>query len=166
MSKPFRKRNALVVHEMHYGPNMTPMVDVVMVILIFFMSSTAILGPEWFLRTSLPKVETSAAASERQPKRVNIRMRATAAGTRLDVDDRKDVAIEALAEILRSMLAERSADELVVPISPEPGTPYADVVRVHEICERMYLKKYGLLDPAAPSGAADGPGSKLPEGRR
>lgn len=166
MSKPFRRRNALAVHEMHYGPNMTPMVDVVMVILIFFMSSTAILGPEWSLRTSLPKVQANAAASDRQPKRVNIRMHATGAGTRLDVDDRKDVAIDALAGILRGFLAERSADDLVVPISPEPGTPYADVVRVHEICERLYLKKYGLLDPASLGGAADGPASKLPEGTR
>ena len=39
----------------HVGPNMTPMVDVVMVILIFFMTWMSFVGAEWFLRTALPK---------------------------------------------------------------------------------------------------------------
>ena len=34
---------------------MTPMVDVTLVILIFFMASASILGHEWFLQTQLPK---------------------------------------------------------------------------------------------------------------
>ncbi|MFZ4431104.1 MAG: biopolymer transporter ExbD [Phycisphaerales bacterium] len=50
----FRNRSARATHESHYGPNMTPMVDVVMVILIFFMASAAILGPEWFIKSNLP----------------------------------------------------------------------------------------------------------------
>src|SRR5215813_7077601 len=53
--KHFRRRNAQALYDQHYGPNMTPMVDVVMVILIFFMASTAFLGPEWFLKTHLPR---------------------------------------------------------------------------------------------------------------
>ncbi|MEM9372464.1 MAG: biopolymer transporter ExbD [Planctomycetota bacterium] len=36
------------------APNMTPMVDVTLVILIFFMASATIAGPEWFLRAQLP----------------------------------------------------------------------------------------------------------------
>ena len=38
----------------HFGPNMTPMVDVVMVILIFFMASAAFVGEEWFLFAAIP----------------------------------------------------------------------------------------------------------------
>jgi len=53
MSSSFRKRNALHTWELHFGPNMTPMVDVVMVILVFFMASTAFIGPEWLLRVGL-----------------------------------------------------------------------------------------------------------------
>ncbi len=47
-------RTAMGVYEAHRGPMMTPMVDVVMVILIFFMASTVFLGPEWFLDALLP----------------------------------------------------------------------------------------------------------------
>ena len=50
----YRKRNAQALYDLHYGPNMTPMVDVVMVILIFFMSFAAFLGNEWFLRGAIP----------------------------------------------------------------------------------------------------------------
>jgi biopolymer transport protein ExbD len=166
MSKPFRKRNALAVHEMHYGPNMTPMVDVVMVILIFFMSSTAILGPEWFLKSTLPTVKASATAASQDTKRVNIRMLVTPGGTRLEVDDRKDIPIDGLAAILRTFLDGRSPETLIVPITPDPGTPYDDVVRVHEICERLQLKKYGLLDAAGASDAQSPPATKRPEGAK
>lgn len=166
MSKPFRKRNALAVHEMHYGPNMTPMVDVVMVILIFFMSSTAILGPEWFLKSSLPTVKANATAASQETKRVNIRMRVTPNGTRLEVDDRKDVPIDGLAPILRTFLDGRSPETLIVPIKPDPGTPYDDVVRVHEICERLQLKKYGLISATEAFDAQSTPATRLPEGAK
>lgn len=45
----FRRRHAGARAALHAGPNMTPMVDVVMVILVFFMASAAFVGPEWFL---------------------------------------------------------------------------------------------------------------------
>lgn len=162
MTKPFRKRNALAVHEMHYGPNMTPMVDVVMVILIFFMSSTAILGPEWFLRSSLPTVKANAASSDQQPKRVQIRLRSTADGTRLDIDDQTNLAMDALAPALRGLLKDRTPESLVVLIAPEPSTPYADVVRVHELCEQLQLKKVGLYQPAG-NAPVDASKSLIPE---
>src|SRR5690606_9925072 len=37
------------------GPNMTPMVDVILVILIFFMATTVIVGEEWFLGAGLTR---------------------------------------------------------------------------------------------------------------
>jgi len=52
--RPLRRRNVLT-RSSRFGPNMTPMVDVTLVILIFFMASTAIAGHEWFLRAQLPK---------------------------------------------------------------------------------------------------------------
>ena len=55
-SKPLKRRNVLEVGS-RFGPNMTPMVDVTLVILIFFMASASILGHEWFLRADLPKAQ-------------------------------------------------------------------------------------------------------------
>lgn len=152
MSRPFRKRNALAVHEMHYGPNMTPMVDVVMVILIFFMSSTAILDPEWFLRSSLPRVNPNAVASDQQPQRVQIRILSTSSGSVFDMDEQKGLTLPSLQTALRKLVADRSPDTVVVLISPEPHTPYDDVVRVHELCERLGLKKVGLFETAEIAG--------------
>lgn len=42
---------------------MTPMVDVVMVILVFFMVSAAFLGPEWLLGSLVPRPVTAAGSS-------------------------------------------------------------------------------------------------------
>jgi len=53
-SRPLRQRN-IYTGRGRFGPNMTPMVDVVLVILIFFMAATTIAGQEWFLRADLPE---------------------------------------------------------------------------------------------------------------
>lgn len=50
----FRRRNVLDRSPGSGVPNMTPMVDVTLVILIFFMASATIAGPEWFLRGEIP----------------------------------------------------------------------------------------------------------------
>jgi len=40
----------------HTGPNMTPMVDIVMCILIFFMLGSTFLAPELYLTNSMPAI--------------------------------------------------------------------------------------------------------------
>jgi len=45
---------------------MTPMVDVVMVILIFFMASAAFLGAEWFLKAAIPSKRGAARTPQAQ----------------------------------------------------------------------------------------------------
>src|SRR5256885_8124330 len=67
MKRPFRRRSALHAWELNYGPNMTPMVDVVMVILIFFMASASFAGSEWFLKTAIPKQGTAEAPKADKP---------------------------------------------------------------------------------------------------
>ncbi|MBL4590711.1 MAG: biopolymer transporter ExbD [Phycisphaerales bacterium] len=57
--RPLRRRNIMDPSSEGFGPTMTPMVDVVLVILIFFMASTTIAGSEWFLRASLPEQQES-----------------------------------------------------------------------------------------------------------
>lgn len=53
-SRPLKQRN-IFGNTGRFGPNMTPMVDVVLVILIFFMAATTIVGQEWFLAADLPE---------------------------------------------------------------------------------------------------------------
>lgn len=58
-SRPLRQRN-IFAGTGRFGPNMTPMVDVVLVILIFFMAATTIVGQEWFLKADLPEQRVDA----------------------------------------------------------------------------------------------------------
>lgn len=58
-SRPLKQRN-IFASTGRFGPNMTPMVDVVLVILIFFMAATTIVGQEWFLRADLPEQRSDA----------------------------------------------------------------------------------------------------------
>jgi biopolymer transport protein ExbD len=80
-ARGFRRRNARALHEAHAGPNMTPMVDVVMVILIFFMASTAIMGPEWLLRTALARKGPSANSAPAPDSDIRLRIELRRAGT-------------------------------------------------------------------------------------
>jgi biopolymer transport protein ExbD len=73
------QRTAAGVYESHHGPNMTPMVDVVMVILVFFMASAAVLGPEWFVRSALPVRSQSASDSTAPTIQIKITLSGTAA---------------------------------------------------------------------------------------
>jgi biopolymer transport protein ExbD len=145
MSHMWRKRNAQALYESHYGPNMTPMVDVVMVILIFFMASTAFLGPEWFLKTHLPTAGAKPPAGEPEPTRLHVS---------LSVGPEKQtiVAIGVLSGLTMEQLDAKMAEEarrakpenVVVLVDPAPGVPYDDVVKVHEMCARLGIVKVGL----------------------
>lgn len=110
-------------------PNMTPMVDVTLVILIFFMASSTIMAPEWFLRATLPE------PSQPSP----------ALGLPSPVL-RAEVFVRDGSTVVRGIGPERSMDEvidavhamdpgvaggLVVEIEPADGAPYAEVVRLH-----------------------------------
>lgn len=110
-------------------PNMTPMVDVTLVILIFFMASATITGPEWFLRAALPE-PTPPAAALALPSPIL----------------RAEVFIQSDQTLVRGIGPERTLDDaiatiaamdptvaqgLVVEIEPADTAPYAEVVRLH-----------------------------------
>lgn len=144
MSHSFRKRNAQALYDTHYGPNMTPMVDVVMVILIFFMASTAFLGPEWFLKTYLPS-KASSTAPPTPLTRLEIALAADAdRHTTATLNRGEPLTLAALEVALATEVKAAGAESCVVPISAAPEVPYEDVVRAHEMCARLGVMKVGL----------------------
>ncbi len=155
-ARAFRRRGALHQWELHFGPNMTPMVDVVMVILIFFMASTAFLGPEWFLQAHMTPEERSGAALQQDTRfrlpevRVEVTLRAGASGTVADAFGREGLTMaqfEALAQEVASDLVPESpagAAEPRVVIVPEARTPYNDVVHIHDACTKAGFRRVGL----------------------
>lgn len=177
-----RKRSALAMYQSHYGPNMTPMVDVVMVILVFFMASAAILGPDWFLKAALPR-QAAGPVDEDTMTRVRLTLRAVDGVTRVDSSIRRpgaggaasaDGGIRELSGAaatdvgawLRELLAGAGSagavkvESLVIVIDPAADVPYADVVAVHEACQAAGVTKIALL----PAATADAPSAE-PERR-
>jgi biopolymer transport protein ExbD len=162
--KHFRKRTALHAHSLHFGPNMTPMVDVVMVILIFFMAFAAFMGNEWFLRAAIP----FQSGRGKDPSKQNdpLAPPPTRLPVALDADDQGNTVVsflrfsrvsmaefeQRLSEFPRSE-ATRNIEVLLMPTAK---VPYADVVRAHAACDAVGIYKvgYGVAGgPIAPMAA-------------
>jgi biopolymer transport protein ExbD len=158
-----RARTARSVYESHHGPNMTPMVDVVMVILVFFMASAAILGPEWFVRSSLPvRGPAQTAPSDSRVIQLQITfdaesiqsgMTLAVAGSSSPFPVQRIASDEDLGPALASLVTTLNADPspssitLVALITPAPHTRYERVVGAHEACLRAGITKVGTAPP-------------------
>lgn len=139
----YRNRSARAMYEAHVGPNMTPMVDVVMVILIFFMASAVVMGPEWFVPARLPKTDAVAPASTTTPPpRVVLTLTREGSTTAIDANGKR-VALAQLAGSLGSLTQSRFEDAIIL-VQPAADVPYEDVVRVHAACSEAGYRKVGL----------------------
>ena len=157
MSAPFRRRSALHTWELHFGPNMTPMVDVVMVILIFFMASATFAGSEWFLRTAIPRPaprtpdkDTSGDPFKLPPARFELSLTLSADGrTMVQTQGFDPAPIADLPARLADLARGTSPDDIVLVIRAAPDVPYNDVIRAHDAATAAGITKVGLMD--APS---------------
>lgn len=141
-------RTAWNTYQMHHGPNMTPMVDVVMVILIFFMATASVLGPDWFLKTSLPRTAPADAPPADEPPEV-LRLEVVRAGTEFAVScpdlDLNGASVASAAAALRSRKEGPTGDRIVVLIAPADDVPYQAIIALHEACERLGITKVGVV---------------------
>lgn len=156
-----RSRSALAAYEAHHGPNMTPMVDVVMVILIFFMASTVVLGPEWFIRSGLPKKGAPSAAAPTPEQRLRITLTRSATNTTLvSIDSGPAQSPADTLRLLRERVptAEAAATTTLL-IDAADSIPYDDVVTIHEAAAAAGITKIGIMPPAT-SPAAPPPAPK------
>ena len=142
------------------GPNVTPMVDVVLVILIFFMASASIAGHEWFLESMVAPDQRE--TSQDRDGETSLSSSASAARlpdvvvpVHLSVDERGSVQAVVLGGEATNLAGVRSAiggliegapaDEVVVRLSAEPNTPYEAVVRVRELCMQLGITRVAIL---------------------
>lgn len=151
--------SALQDYESHHGPNMTPMVDVVMVILIFFMAAMSFVGPEWFLRAAVPMIRGPGDVSEPAadpfalpPAIFTLRLERTGVETTATGLGLEAATLDRAAERIRQMAGELSAADVVLQLMPAPDVPYRDVIRVHDEARRAGVRGVGL-------GALPRPGS-------
>lgn len=144
----WRRRDARAIYEQHAGPNMTPMVDVVMVILIFFMASTVILGPELMLQAGLDRTRESRAGGGDarfaiEPPSFTIRLHAEGGSVVVSGLGLEAGPLSALSSAARALAAEV---ELSVPIVlvPEDTVPYEAVILAQETLMEAGFRKIRL----------------------
>lgn len=149
MSRALQRRDAAYSRDSAFGPSMTPMVDVVLVILIFFMASTTFLGPEWLLRTALPRASEAtvpgATGFALPPARFDLILTVDGHGaTSVSGLGLDGVSVGEAAERIGEYAARLGPDRLAIFIDPAPAVPYRDVVRLHEACAAAGIGNIGL----------------------
>jgi len=142
-----------VSQKVHYdsGPNMTPLVDVVMVILIFLMLCGSFVGSEHFLVSNLPISQSGVGSVPPPPgfipdEPIEIRVDSRGAGFIATAGKIQADNPLALTEQLRRMRLElnavgKSDDQLQVKISPAKDVKYRELVKVYEAALGAGYKK-------------------------
>jgi biopolymer transport protein ExbD len=135
-----------------YGPNLAPMVDVVLVILIFFMASIVFVGPEWFLPAALP-------AQQARPRESldPFALPDPTLSVRLAVENGTPTVrglgpgAVSLAEFeahAQAQLGGADAQAIKVRLSAAPGVSWQHVVTAQDVLTRVGVRQIAI-DPTA-----------------
>jgi biopolymer transport protein ExbD len=139
----------------HGGPNMTPMVDVVMCILIFFMLGSSFATPELYLTSNTPTSPTGGlsdtAVSDKLPpvtKRIQLQRlgdetiakafdaAATSDLVTLSADPNSTASLPDLLRVKQPLMSK----DVQIIIAPEPHVPYKDVLAAYDACVNAHFE--------------------------
>ena len=127
------------------APNLAPMIDVVLVLTIFFMCATKFSGDERKFDLDLPEAGSAAAVDAARPEILEVE---ASGGLRLAGDD---VAIADLAATLAGLRAGRP--DLAVMIRGENAVPHGRMAEVYEACRTAGVTKVAIsVRPKAGNG--------------
>ena len=143
--------------QVHYdsGPNMTPLVDVVMVILIFLMMAGSFAQGGWFLKSSVPIKTKGGVKAEIPPGTIpdeplEIRIDNAADGFRVVAGD---IRVEGDREKLKAALSQKlsqfeaagtAKDKVQVVLMPGRSVKYDNIIAVYEAALRAGFTKVGF----------------------
>ncbi|CAN5561960.1 N/A [soil metagenome] len=140
----------------HYesGPNMTPLVDVVMVILIFLMLAGQFGGAEHYLASNMPLVkggsggEPGNAVSIDEPVEIRVDSpspdRFIARGSTINATDSATLFTQLESLRKRMNAAGKKTSEISVKIAPGRGVMFQHVVAVQEAAMKASFEKIGF----------------------
>jgi biopolymer transport protein ExbD len=141
--------------KVHYdsGPNMTPLVDVVMVILIFLMLAGSFASAEHFLISNLPVVQSGPGGEQLPPgfipdEPIDIRVDNNpttgafiATAEKIHTSDIAALTAQLRATRLKLNATGKSDDKIQVKIGPAKNVKYKDLVAVYEAALNAGYKK-------------------------
>ena len=132
------------------APNLAPMIDVILVLTIFFMCATKFSGDERTFELDLP--DAGSAASPAAPPRQEVVEVQAAGAVRLGAEE---IALEDLAARLEALRG--THPDLAVTIRGERAVPHGRMAEVYAACEAAGVRNVAIsVRPraaAAPSGA-------------
>jgi biopolymer transport protein ExbD len=142
-----------VSRKVHYesGPNMTPLVDIVMVILIFLMMAGSFGGAEHYLTSNVPLSQKGLSNAPPPPgwvpdEPLEIRVDPVADGFRATAGRIRTMDSALLAKQLTAMREELNkagtpTDKIQVVISPAKNAKYDHLIRVYEAALNAKFEK-------------------------
>jgi len=119
---------------------MAPLIDVVFLLLVFFLVSASLRVVEGVMATNVPKT-TQPAAAPRALERLTITLRHRGQGTEILLNNTPYGSFGELRQQLRLL---RQHQDLPVIINPDRQTPFQDVVTAMDICRTVSLTKVTL----------------------
>lgn len=125
----------------HVGPNMTPMVDVVMVILIFFMLGSSFASPDWYLTNNTPAIKgglKNVKVQKMPATRILIKLTQIGSHTRASIAafQTEDLSGQLLKwlKTRKKAVGKAAGKDIQVLISPANDVPYQQVITTYSDC--------------------------------
>ena len=141
-------------------PNMTPMVDVVMCILIFFMLASSILLPERVLKNTLPAITQGipgsvSANAPLPPVRMFIRLSRREDETWVAAFGEQPLKMGSPNAEIYTLFAHKAAvlsPDVQLTICPEADVPYQDIITLYDYCVGVKFRAGGFCAAALIAG--------------
>jgi biopolymer transport protein ExbD len=128
--------------------NMASMIDVVFLLLIFFMCTMSFAAPEKDILTQLPRLATGTGGLERDFEPIRIRVSAAGASVLVTLDG---APVASFDELVRGLSARRQIADLPVIIDGQSDVAFKYMVAALDSCYEAELTRIAF----SPRGAAD-----------
>lgn len=136
-----------------YGPNLAPMVDVVLVILIFFMASIVFIGPEWFLPAAISATQQDQDEPSREQQVDPFALPAPTISLRISIVRDAPVvaglgqglvALDQFEAYASEQLRGIDGEAIHIRLSAQGDVPWQHVVTLQDILTRLGLRSIAL----------------------
>lgn len=135
---------------MSFGPNTTPMADVILVILIFFMAGVALVGPSWFMPAAIDSPGDEPAPAEAEylalpPATFTIRLTRSGDGVLISGIGPEPCSINQAGARILALTGGAPTDDVIVSVAPDGDVPMQAVVDIHDACRAAGIRRIGLV---------------------